>query len=54
MSHLDEGTLHALLDGELELSEVSEIQMHLDHVARGAGMWGHDRHVVARELIQQA
>src|SRR4051812_28736408 len=29
MSHLDEGTLHALLDGELELSEVSEIQMHL-------------------------
>jgi putative zinc finger protein len=29
MSHLDEGTLHALLDGELDLSEVSEIQMHL-------------------------
>jgi hypothetical protein len=29
MLHLDEGTLHALLDGELDLSEVSEIQMHL-------------------------
>jgi hypothetical protein len=29
MSHLDEGTLHALLDGELDLSEVSEIQLHL-------------------------
>lgn len=29
MSHLDEGTLHALLDGELELAEVKEIQLHL-------------------------
>jgi hypothetical protein len=29
MSHLDEGTLHALLDGELDLAEVSEIQLHL-------------------------
>jgi hypothetical protein len=29
MSHLDEGTLHALLDGELELSQVQEIQLHL-------------------------
>jgi hypothetical protein len=29
MSHLDEGTLHALLDGELDLAEVSEIQRHL-------------------------
>ena len=29
MSHLDEGTLHALLDGELNLSEVNEIQLHL-------------------------
>ena len=29
MSHLDEGTLHALLDGELDLAEVSEIQTHL-------------------------
>ena len=29
MPHLDEGTLHALLDGELELSEVKEIQGHL-------------------------
>lgn len=29
MSHLDEGTLHALLDGELNISEVSEIQVHL-------------------------
>lgn len=29
MSHLDEGTLHALLDGELDIAEVSEIQMHL-------------------------
>ena len=29
MSHLDEGTLHALLDGELELAEVREIQIHL-------------------------
>ncbi|HEU4681802.1 MAG TPA: zf-HC2 domain-containing protein [Gemmatimonadales bacterium] len=29
MSHLDEGTLHALLDGELELAQVQEIQLHL-------------------------
>jgi hypothetical protein len=29
MSHLDEGTLHALLDGELETHEVAEIQAHL-------------------------
>ncbi|MBA3345419.1 MAG: zf-HC2 domain-containing protein, partial [Gemmatimonadales bacterium] len=29
MSHLDEGTLHALLDGELEVTEVKEIQAHL-------------------------
>ena len=29
MSHLDEGTLHALLDGELDLREVAEIQAHL-------------------------
>jgi hypothetical protein len=29
MSHLDEGTLHALLDGELEMTEVREIQAHL-------------------------
>lgn len=29
MSHLDEGTLHALLDGELDLAEVSEVQKHL-------------------------
>ena len=26
VSHLDEGTLHALLDGELDLHEVKEIQ----------------------------
>src|SRR5687767_8204929 len=29
MPHLDEGTLHALLDGELEVAEVKEIQTHL-------------------------
>lgn len=29
MSHLDEGTLHALLDGELDSHEVAEIQAHL-------------------------
>ena len=29
MSHLDEGTLHAMLDGELEPSDVAEIQAHL-------------------------
>lgn len=29
MPHLDEGTLHALLDGELDLAEVKEIQTHL-------------------------
>ena len=33
MSHLDEGTLHALLDGELELAEVREIQLHLGSCA---------------------
>jgi hypothetical protein len=33
MSHLDEGTLHALLDGELEMSEVAEIQAHLGSCA---------------------
>jgi hypothetical protein len=37
MSHLDEGTLHALLDGELDLAEVNEIQGHLGScVACGA------------------
>lgn len=29
MSHLDEGTLHAMLDGELEPKEVAEIQAHV-------------------------
>ena len=29
MSHLDEGTLHAMLDGELEPNEVAGIQAHL-------------------------
>ncbi|MEP6687732.1 MAG: zf-HC2 domain-containing protein [Gemmatimonadales bacterium] len=29
MSHLDEGTLHAMLDGELEAKEVAEIQAHV-------------------------
>jgi Putative zinc-finger len=29
MSHLDEGTLHAMLDGELEPNEVAEIQAHV-------------------------
>ena len=29
MSHLDEGTLHALLDGELATTEVAEIQAHI-------------------------
>ena len=33
MPHLDEGTLHALLDGELELAEVKEIQTHLGSCA---------------------
>ena len=33
MSHLDEGTLHALLDGELELAQVQEIQLHLSTCA---------------------
>ena len=33
MSHLDEGTLHALLDGELETHEVAEIQAHLGSCA---------------------
>jgi hypothetical protein len=33
MSHLDEGTLHALLDGELEMSEMAEIQAHLGSCA---------------------
>lgn len=29
MSHLDEGTLHALLEGELENGEVQQVQAHL-------------------------
>jgi Putative zinc-finger len=29
MSHLDEGTLHALLDGELDVAEAREVQSHL-------------------------
>ncbi|HVD33678.1 MAG TPA: zf-HC2 domain-containing protein, partial [Gemmatimonadales bacterium] len=29
MSHLDEGTLHALLDGELDVTEAREVQSHL-------------------------
>src|SRR3954468_16486066 len=29
MPHLDEGTLHALLDGELNLRQASEVQSHL-------------------------
>ena len=33
MPHLDEGTLHALLDGELEGTEVMEIQAHLGSCA---------------------
>jgi len=33
MPHLDEGTLHALLDGELETAEVKEIQTHLGSCA---------------------
>jgi anti-sigma factor RsiW len=33
MSHLDEGTLHALLDGELDLHEVKQIQAHIGSCA---------------------
>ena len=33
MSHLDEGTLHALLDGELGSTESMEIEAHLDSCA---------------------
>jgi hypothetical protein len=33
MLHLDEGTLHALLDGELGLAEASEVQTHLGSCA---------------------
>lgn len=29
MSHLDDGTLHALLDGEIPSAELSEVQAHL-------------------------
>lgn len=29
MSHLDDGTLHALLDGEISSGELSEVQAHL-------------------------
>jgi putative zinc finger protein len=37
MLHLDEGTLHALLDGELDVAEASEAQRHLSTcVACGA------------------
>ena len=34
MSHLDEGTLHAMLDGELSGEEVAEAQAHLDGCAQ--------------------
>ncbi|MBA3659634.1 MAG: zf-HC2 domain-containing protein, partial [Gemmatimonadales bacterium] len=33
MSHLDEGLLHAMLDGELELGEVRQVQAHLGSCA---------------------
>ena len=39
MSHLDEGTLHALLDGELETHEVAEIQAHLGACSSCGGMY---------------
>ncbi len=34
MSHLDEGTLHAMLDGELSGDEVAEAQAHLEQCAQ--------------------
>ena len=34
MSHLDEGTLHAMLDGELSSDEVAEAQAHLEECAQ--------------------
>lgn len=49
MSHLDEGTLHALLDGELGSTELMEIEAHLDGCAAcSARLRG------AREFLQEA
>ncbi len=49
MSHLDEGTLHALLDGELGSTELMEIEAHLDGCAACSARL-HD----AREFLEEA
>ena len=49
MSHLDEGTLHALLDGELGSTEVMEIEAHLNGCAACSA-----RLRDAREFLEEA
>lgn len=49
MSHLDEGTLHALLDGELGTTEVAEITAHLSGCTACA-----QRHREAKEFRVEA
>ena len=49
MSHLDEGTLHALLDGELGSTELMEIEAHLAGCAACS-----TRLRTAREFLQEA
>ncbi len=49
MSHLDEGTLHALLDGELASSEMMEIEAHLDGCSACSA-----RLRAAREFLEEA
>jgi anti-sigma factor RsiW len=49
MSHLDEGTLHALLDGELGTTEVAEITAHLSGCSACA-----QRHREAKEFRAEA
>jgi anti-sigma factor RsiW len=47
MPHVDEGTLHALLDGELGAAEVLEVQTHFATCAACAARLDEARHLLA-------
>src|SRR5687767_14872336 len=48
MSHVDEGTLHAYLDGELPPSERSDVDAHLAQCAACAALLGEERALLER------